>query len=65
MLIVTFQFSFKVTTDRSRVFVKYFNRSYSETGHIPLILVWEYFEAHDYYLNNFRRPLVGSTFQIS
>ena len=62
MLIVTFQFSFKVTTDRSPECSSNILTGTNQKLEIPLsTLVWEYFEAHGQYLNNFRRPIVGST----
>ena len=66
MLIVTFQFSFKVTTDRSWEYTLNTLTGTNQKLGIPIsTLVWEYFEAHGYYLKKFRRPLVGSTYQIS
>ena len=61
MLIVTFQFSFKVTTDRSPEYLLNILTGTNQQLDIPLsTLVWEYFEAYGHYLNNFRTPLDGS-----
>ena len=66
MLIVTFQFSFKVTTDRSPECSLNILTGPNQKPDIPLLtLVWEYFEAHGHYLNKFKRSLVRCTYPIS
>ena len=66
MLKVTFQFSFKVTTDRSpECSLNSLTGPNQELDIHLSTLVWEYFEAHGHHLNKFRRPLVHCTYLIS